>query len=81
MTSVTHDDPTAPRPGATAFHADEELVATVTQSVRPTLEQMYGEQLEPSVRAVLDGLGPVRVTSYLGVLVERQLRQLPTPRR
>lgn len=82
MTSAAHDGRAVGSELSVSFHADEDLVSTVTQSVRPTLEPAYGDRLEASVRDVLDRLGPVRVTSYLGLLVERQLRDaVPAQRR
>jgi hypothetical protein len=49
-------------------------VIDLTRSLTPRLPQLADADLEPLVRSALEELAPVRVTAYLGVLVERRLR-------
>jgi hypothetical protein len=73
MTRSTDDPTTAPaRPGD--IYPDDALVVDLTASLRTRVPSVPEAELEDRVRAALQELAPVRVTSYLGVLVERKLR-------
>jgi hypothetical protein len=68
--SVEH----SPVTDAPLVHADE---ADVLASLRPRLKDVVAEpDVERLVHEVLVSLGPVRVTTYLPILVERRVRQL-----
>jgi hypothetical protein len=57
-------------------YPDEELVLDLTASLRSRLmPSSQSVDLERLVRSTLDELAPVHVTNYLGVLVERRLRE------
>lgn len=77
MTSATIDRPHVHNPALSAdVYPDEELIQDLTDSLRPRLTPTTRTvELEELVRATLEELAPVHVTNYLGVLVERQLRE------
>lgn len=59
----------------------EELVALL-ETLRPRLGDLAGPvDVDAMVRAAFAELGPVRVTTYLPILVERQVRQRVRPER
>lgn len=71
MTVTTHD---APR--SVVVSPDDETVRELVESLRPRLAPAVAEEDIPeAVRTALDELGPVRVTNYLGILVERRVRE------
>jgi hypothetical protein len=76
MTTSLARAPHAHRPGLSEdVYPDDELVLELTDSLRSRLVPVTPTvELEQRVRATLDTLAPVHVTSYLGVLVERRLR-------
>jgi hypothetical protein len=59
----------------------DQLVLDLTTMLGPRLDEVSLDELEAKVRVALDELAPVRVTTYLGVLVERSVRaSLPRQR-
>jgi hypothetical protein len=69
-----------PEPSDDVFPHDQ-LVIDLTKALLPRLPQLADANLENLVRSALEELAPVRVTAYLGVLVERRLRsQIPQQR-
>ena len=63
-------------PLSVAGSPDDETVRELVESLRPRLAEAVAEKDIPeAVRAALDELGPVRVTNYLGILVERRVRE------
>jgi hypothetical protein len=73
MTRLIGDPAPVPaRPGD--IYPDDALVIDLTESLRRRVTSVPAAELEARVRAALEELAPVRVTSYLGVLVERRLR-------
>ena len=67
--------PPAPRPERPGdIYLDDDFVIDLTTSLRSRVTSVPEAELQDRVRAILAELSPVRVTSYLGVLVERRLR-------
>ena len=65
-----------PAQASTAESATAEVDELVA-SLRPRLADAVGhEQVDRLVREARAALGPVRVTTYLPILVERRVRQL-----
>jgi hypothetical protein len=78
MTAISHDHPHVHRPELSAdIYPDDELVIDLTQSLRPRHAEIDSDDLEHWVRLTLEEMAPVHVTNYLGVLVERRLREDP----
>jgi len=62
-----------------ALHRVDRL--EVVESVRPRLADVSrGQDIEAMINAALDDLTPATVTTYLPILVERQVRARLDPR-
>ncbi len=51
-----------------------DLVVDVVQALQPRLKDLPEESLRRMVQSALDGMGDVRVTTYLPILIERKVR-------
>ena len=51
-----------------------DLVVDVVQALQPRLKDLPEDSLRRMVQSALDGMGDVRVTTYLPILVERKVR-------
>lgn len=71
MSVTSHDAPLS-----VVASPDDEMVRELVDSLRPRLAATVAdEDIPEAVRSALDELGPVRVTNYLGILVERRVRE------
>ena len=62
-------------PQATPHVEDQrDLVVDVVQALQPRLKDLPEDSLRRMVQSALDGMGDVRVTTYLAILVERKVR-------
>ena len=53
---------------------DEEAMTDLVNRLRPRLTGLSPAELPGAVRTAVDELGPVRVTTFLPILVERRIR-------
>jgi hypothetical protein len=64
-----HDEPPV-----VDIYPDDDMVLAITQELRSRVEPTPNLRLEHHVRTMLNELAPIRITVYLGVLVEHRLR-------
>ncbi len=61
------------RPTPITIQRDDEAFDDLVASVRPRLEKIDEREVSELVQLALTELGPVRVTAFLPVLVERSI--------